>query len=84
MGRWIRFDARGNKPGIAAEFSLEQERLAFPIRPQYDEIDYLVNCPAAHAVISATLTAHEDALEMYRHHLPAALLYALAYLKAAT
>jgi transglutaminase-like putative cysteine protease len=71
--RWIRFDARGNKPGIAAEFSLDEERLAFPIRAQYDELDYLVNYPAAHPVISATLTAHEDALEMYRGHLPAAL-----------
>ena len=73
LQRWIRFDARGNKPGIAAEFSLDEERLAFPIRAQYDEIDYLVNYPTAHPLISATLTAHEDALEMYRGHLPAAL-----------
>jgi len=71
--RWIRFDARGNKPGIEAEFSLSEERLAFAIRPHYDEVDYLVNFPTPHPLIHATLVAHEDALEMYRHHLPNAL-----------
>ncbi|MDB5094452.1 MAG: transglutaminase domain protein, partial [Candidatus Eremiobacteraeota bacterium] len=73
LKRWIRFDARGNKPGIAAEFSVVEERLAFPIRAQYDEIDYFLNYPAAHPVISAALTAHDDAQEMCREHLPAAL-----------
>lgn len=73
LGRWIRFDARGNKPGVAAEFSLDEERLAFAIRPQFDEVDYLVNSPTPHPVIAATLAEHDDVLEMYRHHLPAAL-----------
>ena len=49
LERWIRFDARGNKPGVDAQFSLEREQLAFPIRAEYDEVDYLVNlCRAAH------------------------------------
>ena len=74
LGRWIRFDARGNRAGISAQFSLDQERLAFAIRPQYDEIDYLVNCPTAHPLIAATLAAHENVSEMYCHHLPTALL----------
>jgi transglutaminase-like putative cysteine protease len=73
LGRWIRFDARGNKPGIAAEFSLEAERLAFPIRPQYAEIDYLVNHAVPHPAIAATLAQHEDALDMCRYHLPSSL-----------
>jgi transglutaminase-like putative cysteine protease len=73
LGRWIRFDARGNKPGVAAEFSLDEERLAFAIRPQYDEVDYLVNFPTAHPLIAAALFAHDDILELYRHRLPAAL-----------
>ncbi len=76
LGRWIRFDARGNKPGVQAEFSLSEERLAFPIRPEYDEIDYLVNYPAAHPRIDRALSAHKDALEMYRYHLPADLAVA--------
>ncbi|MES1227556.1 MAG: transglutaminase family protein, partial [Armatimonadota bacterium] len=29
--RWIRLDARGNKPGVDARYSEEQEFLAFPV-----------------------------------------------------
>ena len=36
-GRWIKLDARGNKPGLNAQFSLNEPLLAFPCRPQYDE-----------------------------------------------
>ena len=32
LNRWIRLDARGNKTGVDAQFDLEQERLAFPVR----------------------------------------------------
>lgn len=37
--KWIRLDARGNKEGVNAQFSLETEQLAFPIRPQMGETD---------------------------------------------
>jgi len=40
LQKWIRLDARGNKATVHAEFSLEEEKLAFPIREQYAEIDY--------------------------------------------
>jgi len=38
--RWIRLDARGNKPGVDAGFSIDTERLAFPIRPDRGERDF--------------------------------------------
>jgi transglutaminase-like putative cysteine protease len=38
--RWIRLDARGNKPGIDAKFSIDIEYLAFPIRPDREERDF--------------------------------------------
>ncbi|NUS17183.1 MAG: transglutaminase family protein [Streptomyces sp.] len=38
--RWSRVDARGNKPGVDARFSLAEERLAFPVRPELGECDY--------------------------------------------
>jgi transglutaminase-like putative cysteine protease len=38
--RWIRLDARGNKPGVAAQFSLNEPILAFANRPEYDEYDW--------------------------------------------
>ena len=40
MQKWIRLDARGNKATVHAEFSLEEEKLAFPAREEYAEIDY--------------------------------------------
>ena len=41
-GKWIRLDARGNKPGVNAQFSIDSECLAFPIRPQKGEVDITV------------------------------------------
>ena len=39
LKRWIRVDARGNKEGVNAEFSIEQEKLAFPVMKELGEID---------------------------------------------
>ena len=41
MGRWIRVDARGNKKGVDAQFTIEEEQLAFVIREDMGGID----CP---------------------------------------
>src|SRR5699024_1189340 len=37
---WFRLDPRGNKPGISSSFSINKEKLAYPIRPDMGEIDY--------------------------------------------
>ncbi|WP_330329020.1 transglutaminase family protein [Streptomyces sp. NBC_00536] len=37
---WSRLDPRGNKPGVDARFSLDTERLAFPVRTELGETDY--------------------------------------------
>lgn len=37
---WFRVDPRGNKSGIASSFSMTEEKLAYPIRPEMGEIDY--------------------------------------------
>ena len=42
---WIRLDARGNKEGVDAQFSLESEQLAFPIRAEKGEEDGFVIYP---------------------------------------
>lgn len=34
---WVKVDARGNKKGINAQFSLDKPLLAFPNRKEYDE-----------------------------------------------
>ena len=37
--KWIRLDARGNKKGVNAQFSLNEEQLAYPIRTEKGEED---------------------------------------------
>ena len=39
LGKWIRLDARGNKEGVDAQFSVDEEKLAFPVRPGLGETD---------------------------------------------
>lgn len=38
-GGWHRQDPRGNKPGVDAQFSLGEEQLAWPVRPELGERD---------------------------------------------
>ncbi|WP_141505178.1 transglutaminase-like domain-containing protein [Paenibacillus luteus] len=68
--QWIRLDARGNKEGISAEFSGLQEALAFPVRPELDELDYPTIYARPHASTLAALRRNNDALHMYLHDLP--------------
>jgi len=37
---WIKVDARGNKTGVNAQFSLDKPILAFPVRNEYDEYSW--------------------------------------------
>ncbi|SDX07908.1 transglutaminase family protein [Paenibacillus sp. CF384] len=71
--RWIRLDARGNKAGIHAEFSLDEEKLAFAIRTEYDEIDYPIIYTAPNPKTMDTLKKHTDCKAMYLHGLPCEL-----------
>jgi len=71
--QWIRLDARGNKPGIQAEFSLTGERLAFPIRKAYNETDYPVIYSQPHPKTIRTLRGNTDCRSMYLQGLPTEL-----------
>ena len=71
--KWIRLDARGNKPGIDAQYSLDEERLAFAVRPECGEEDYRIIHAEPHPKITRALEAHPDCLVMYAQHLPTEL-----------
>lgn len=73
IGRWVRFDARGNKAGIAAEFSLTEEKLAFPIRQQYNEIDYLEIYKQPNSKTIQVLKQNTNAIHMCLNGLPSEL-----------
>lgn len=40
LDKWIRLDARGNKENVNAQFSLDEEHLAYETRSELGEIDY--------------------------------------------
>lgn len=69
---WSRIDPRGNKPGVDARFSLDEERLAFPVDPESNEMDYPVLYAAPHPVVLAALKAAPDRETLCRT-LPTAL-----------
>lgn len=73
LNKWIRLDARGNKPGICAEFSLTEDRLAFPIREAYGEIDYPTIYAQPNPQTIAVLRQHTNSLTMYQNGLPSSL-----------
>lgn len=73
MTRWVRLDARGNKHGVDAQFCVEQEQLAFPIREHYGEIDYPTIYMSPHPKTMAILNTSTNGLDMYLHHLPTEL-----------
>ncbi|MFE4664359.1 transglutaminase domain-containing protein [Streptomyces sp. NPDC056716] len=71
-GAWHRQDPRGNKPGVDAQFSLDGERLAFPVDPESSEVDYPVLYAEPHPVVLAALKAAPDRPHLWKT-LPTAL-----------
>lgn len=43
--KWIRLDARGNRKGVDAQFSIDTEKLAFLVRPKMGEVDSFIVYP---------------------------------------
>lgn len=78
LDKWIRLDARGNKEGVSAEFSTDEEKLAFDIKSE-GEIDYHDNHSYPDKYLMKVLRESTDAIDMYLHHLPDQLSYAPEY-----
>ncbi len=54
LDKWIRLDARGNKQGVDAQFSVSEEKLAFPVRKELGEEDgFFIYTEPVNAVIAA-------------------------------
>ncbi len=68
--KWVRLDARGNKPGVQAEFSTEDERLAYVVRPELDEIDYPTIYTRPHPRIVKALREQTNCLHLCQYFLP--------------
>lgn len=54
LKKWIRLDVRGNKEGVNAQFSVDKEMLAFPVRAEFGESDgIIIYAKPSESVISA-------------------------------
>ena len=59
---WMRVDARGNKEGVDAQFSLDGERLAFDVRPECGERDFKDNHADADPDLMRLIMESDDIL----------------------
>jgi transglutaminase-like putative cysteine protease len=64
QSKWIRLDARGNKENVHAEFSIEEEHLAFPVRSEFGEVDYRNNDSDLDERLVSILNNSENILEV--------------------
>ncbi len=72
--KWIRLDARGNKIGVNAQFSIETEQLAFPIRSEMGEVDSFVIYPNPDIAVLEKLRKSKTRTELWEN-LPTELEY---------
>lgn len=64
--KWIRLDARGNKPGVDAGFSVEAERLAFTVRPELGEEDGFIIYPDPDGNVLEKLRKHRTRAQLWK------------------
>ena len=65
--KWIRLDARGNKNGVNAKFSIEEEHLAFLIHPEMGEEDGFVVYPEPDIKILEKLRENRTRAELWKN-----------------
>jgi transglutaminase-like putative cysteine protease len=68
--RWMRLDARGNKPGIQTEFSTSKEQLAYVVQSELDEIDYPTIYAQPHPKVVKVLREQTNCLHLCQYFLP--------------
>ena len=72
--KWIRLDARGNKEGVNAQFSINKEQLAFPVRTEKGEEDGFIIYPDPDVKIIEKLNNNKTRTELW-YNLPDKLGY---------
>ena len=72
-GKWARLDARGNRTGASGEFSLEEEKLAWPVDTARGERDHPEIHPAPAPVVVDFLMTAEPGPGWYEKGLPQTL-----------
>jgi transglutaminase-like putative cysteine protease len=65
LDRWIRLDARGNKPGVDAQFSIYEERIAKSIRKELGEEDNPIIFMEPNPIVAGILKKSNDMKELW-------------------
>ncbi|MEB3064266.1 hypothetical protein [[Mycobacterium] zoologicum] len=73
QGAWHRQDARGNKEGVDAQFSVDTEKLAWPVDESVGEIDYPQLFASPVRTVVDVLRAATDVLALCAGGLPTGL-----------
>lgn len=72
--KWIRIDVRGNKEGVNAQFSINTEQLAFPVRRELGEVDDYVVYPSPDVKVLERLQKYSTRTRLWED-LPTELAY---------
>ena len=65
LNKWIRLDARGNKIDVNAQFSTDEEQLAYIIRPEKGETDCLKVFPVPDNIVVSKLKKYRTRTELF-------------------
>ncbi|AKB67392.1 hypothetical protein MSMAL_0849 [Methanosarcina mazei LYC] len=65
LDKWIRLDARGNKPGVDAQFSIYEEKIAWPANKERGEEDHPVIFKEPDPVVVEVLKKSNTRKEMW-------------------
>lgn len=65
LDKWVRLDARGNKPGVDAQFSIYEEKVAWPVNKERGEEDHPVIFKEPNPIVVEILKKSNTRKEMW-------------------
>ncbi len=65
LDKWIRLDARGNRPGLDAQFCIDEEKIAWPVNKELGEEDNPVIFKEPNSTVVEVLKKSNDRKELW-------------------
>ncbi|MCC4771510.1 ABC transporter ATP-binding protein [Methanosarcina sp. DH2] len=65
LDRWVKLDSRGNKPGVDAQFSIYEEKIAWPVNKERGEEDHPVIFKEPNPTVVEVLKRSNNRKEMW-------------------
>ncbi len=65
LNRWVRLDARGNKPCVDAQFSIDEEKIAWPVNRELGEEDHQIVFTEPNPTVVEVLKKSNDRKELW-------------------